>query len=291
MNTFLLVAFSDPQLFLILVGRIVTMRALQNSASRPGWLTSIGLPVSALVLSILALCAPSSCWALGPRGGGFHFPGGQHGGGQHAVQPAHPAPAPQARPSQSAPSRPQAESRPSAPANSRPSYPSVQAARPNAQQARPGQQHLPDWFNSRQNMTPQQRENSLRNEPGFRNLPSDQQQRLVNRLHSLDQKTPEERQRTLARNENFEHLTPERQQEVRGASQALAQMPPDRQQAVRRAFQQLRQMPPQQRQQMLSSGGYAAQFSPQERTVLGNLLSIEPYQGHPGAIPQPYFGR
>jgi hypothetical protein len=52
----------------------------------------------------------------------------------------------------------------------------------------------------------------------------------------------------------------------------------------------LRQMPPQERQQMLSSGSYASQFTPQERTVLGNLLSIEPYQ-HPGAISQPYFGR
>jgi hypothetical protein len=53
----------------------------------------------------------------------------------------------------------------------------------------------------------------------------------------------------------------------------------------------LRQMPPQQRQMFLNSGSYASQFTPQERTVLGNLLSIEPYQSHPGAIPQPYFGR
>jgi hypothetical protein len=67
-------------------------------------------------------------------------------------------------------------------------------------------------------------------------------------------------------------------------------MSPDRQQAVRRAFRQMRQMPPQQRQMFLNSGSYASQFSPQERTVLGNLLSIEPYQPH-GAIPQPYFGR
>lgn len=91
----------------------------------------------------------------------------------------------------------------------------------------------------------------------------------------------------MDRNEMFERLSPERQQEVRGAAQALSGMSPDRQATIRHAFQQLRGMPPEQRQQMLNSG-YGAQFSPQERTVLGNMLSIEPYQPH---IAQPYFGR
>ena len=78
-----------------------------------------------------------------------------------------------------------------------------------------------------------------------------------------------------------------RQQEVRGAAQSLARMSPDRQVVMRHAFQQLRGMPPGERQRMLNSG-YGAQFSPQERTVLGNMLSIEPYQQR---IIQPYFGR
>lgn len=90
----------------------------------------------------------------------------------------------------------------------------------------------------------------------------------------------------LGRVEMFEHLSPERQQEVRGASQALAHMPPDRQAVIRRSFQQLRAMPPDERQRVLSSA-YGSQFSPQERTVLGNLLAIEPYQGK---VITPYFG-
>lgn len=96
-----------------------------------------------------------------------------------------------------------------------------------------------------------------------------------------------EQQRTLDRIEAFERLSPERRQEVRGATQAFRQMPPARQAVMRRAFQQLRQMPPEERQRMLNSG-YASQFTPQERTILGNMLSIEPYQPH---IAQPYFGR
>jgi hypothetical protein len=163
---------------------------------------------------------------------------------------------------------------------------------PNVRGARPAQQqqHLPEWWNNHRNLTPAQQADALRREPGFRSLPPDQQQRLINRLQALDQKTPEQRQRILERNEAFERLSPERRQEVRGAAQALNQMSPDREQVVRRAFQQLRRMPPAQRDQLLHSSIYGGQFSPPERTVLGNLLSIEPYDpAH--AIAQPYFGR
>jgi len=159
--------------------------------------------------------------------------------------------------------------------------------RPN-QPSRPGAQHLPEWWSNHRNLSPDQQADALRREPGFRSLPEDQQQRLINRLHSLDGKSPEQQQRIMQRNENFERLSPERRQEVRGAAQALKQLSPDRQTVVRRAFQQLRQMPTGQRQQLLNSSVYGGQFSPQERTVLGNLLSIEPYQPR---IVQPYFGR
>ena len=55
-------------------------------------------------------------------------------------------------------------------------------------------------------------------------------------------------------------------------------MPTARQQVVRRAFRNLRDMPPGDRIKALNSAQYANQFSPQERTVLNNLLSVEPYQ-------------
>jgi hypothetical protein len=82
----------------------------------------------------------------------------------------------------------------------------------------------------------------------------------------------------MHRNERFESLPPERQQEIRGASQALAQMPEDRRQALRQAFRDLRHLAPDERQSSLNSARFQAEYSPQERTVLGNLLSIEPYQ-------------
>lgn len=162
-----------------------------------------------------------------------------------------------------------------------PGYSGMRAA------GRPGQEHLPAWWQAHRGLSQQQQADALRREPGFRNLPPGQQQRLLNRLHSFDQRPPLVQQRMMDRNEMFERLSPERQQEVRGAAQALARMSPGRQAVMRHAFQQLRQMPPQERQRMLNST-YSAQFTPQERTVLGNMLSIEPYQEH---IIQPYFGR
>lgn len=236
---------------------IMVRHTIKNSISR-GW------RLARAAVCVLALSAAAVCWGQVRRGG------------QRAE-------APQVRPQV----RPQYH--PPAPGPARP----PQMRSPMRSQMGPrggmrsGQEHLPAWWAAHRSLPPQQQVDALRRQPGFRNLPPQQQQRLINRLQRFDRQPPQEQQRTLDRMESFERLSPERRQEVRGASQAFRQMPPDRQQAMRRAFQQLRQMPPEERQRMLDSS-YGAQFSPRERTILGNLLSIEPYQGR---IVQPYFGR
>src|SRR5580698_7566552 len=170
-----------------------------KAASLAGWLSRRGLPaVGRWCVPILVLGLLSSP-LLASSGHGFR-------------QTAHPAPAPQSHPAPAPQSHPMPQA-------------SAPQARPN-QQARPGGQHLPEWWNNHRNLTPDQQADALRREPGFRNLPPDQQQRLINRLHSLDGKTPQQQQRILDRNENFERLSPERRQEVRGAAQAMKQMPP-----------------------------------------------------------------
>jgi hypothetical protein len=171
----------------------------------------------------------------------------------------------------------------------------MQQQRPDYRQGRPGargQEHFSQWWQQHRELSPQQQADALRRQPGFQGLPRGQQQRLINRLRDFDRRPPREQQRTLGRVEMFERLSPQRKQEVRGASQALGRMAPQRQRVMRQAFHELRQMPPDQRQRMLHSQ-FGAQFTPQERTVLGNLLAIEPYQGQGQSqqIPQPYFGR
>ena len=139
-------------------------------------------------------------------------------------------------------------------------------------------QHLPSWLANHQGESLLEQQQSLRQERGFGRLPAPQQQRLMNRLQQLDSMPPQQRQRTLSRIENMERLSPEKRQEVRSAAQQMGRLTPDRQQSMRQAFRELRDVPPAERQQLLNSPAYRSRFSSSERGMLGDLLSVEPYQ-------------
>jgi hypothetical protein len=230
----------------------------------------------AAVLCLLVLLGPSSF------AGGI---AGPRAGARQRAQPTRPAPV------RTAPARPQAQPAPHHNGNgnlaARPA--GNPAGRGYAQNpavirpgvnggARPGQQHLPEWLNQHQNLSARQQEDLLRREPGFNRLSPDQQQRVLNRLRNLEARPPEQQQRILQRNEMFEGLSPEAKQDVRGSFQAWNQMAPDRHRMVGKAFNDLRQIPPEQRGEILNSARFSQTFTPEERHVLGNLLSIEPYQ-------------
>jgi DNA-directed RNA polymerase subunit F len=138
--------------------------------------------------------------------------------------------------------------------------------------------HLGSWLQNHQGESFTGQENALRHEPGFNRLPQPQQQRLINRLHQLDSMPPQQRQRWIGRNENMERLSPERRQEVRNSVQELNNMDPARKQQVRAAWRVLRDMPPAQRDHVLNSPAYRSMYNDRERQILGNLLSVEPYQ-------------
>ncbi|MGH9588090.1 MAG: DUF3106 domain-containing protein [Acidobacteriaceae bacterium] len=252
------------------------MRAGNNSSGPARWL--IGSVVSALLI-----VGPSVCWSS-PH----HRDGGRGGARGFQSQESHEH---RGQQEQGRPENHNRDARPQEPGReTREAQPMRQTGRTGGQFAyRRGQEHLPAWWQTHRELSPRQQADALRRQPGFQSLPRRQQQRLIQRLHEFDRRPPQQQRRMLDRMESFERLSPERQQEVRGASQALSQMPPARQRIVRQAFRDLRQMPPDERREMLHSG-YGAQFTPQERTVLGNLLSIEPYQPQ-GQMIQPYFGR
>ena len=152
-------------------------------------------------------------------------------------------------------------------------------------------EHLGSWMKQHQGQSLPEQERSLRQEPGFNRLEPQQQQNLVNHLHQLDQMPPQQRQLTLSRIENMEHLTPERRQAVRSSAQQLGALPEDRRRMVKKAFRDLRDLPPEQRLSIMNSPRFAGQFSAQERSIMGNLLIVEPYQ-RPGPDPQqPQNGR
>jgi hypothetical protein len=141
----------------------------------------------------------------------------------------------------------------------------------------PNHQHLAQWMESHQNLSLEQQQRALQQEPGFRQLPQETQQRLHDRLTQLNNMSPEQRQRVTDRTEAMERLSPDQRGQVRGALSALGALPQQRRMAVARVFRALRDMPDAQRQAYLNSPQMRTQFSDQERATLNNLFTVAPY--------------
>lgn len=154
---------------------------------------------------------------------------------------------------------------------------------------RRNREHLAQWMQQHSNLSLDEQQRALGNEPGFRGLPPQTQQRMRNHLVQLNNMPPERRRRLLERIEDMERLTPPERQQVRGAMHQLGELPPDRRRMVARAFRSLRDLPPSQQQALLNSGNYRGRFSPQEQTTLSNLLTVGPLLpiDHPNAGPAP----
>jgi hypothetical protein len=160
---------------------------------------------------------------------------------------------------------------PGYPGYTRPAYPNAGSA-----YAPPG--HLGAWLDSHRNVAPQEQQRMLHSDPSFSRLPAQQQQRLVQQLNRVDQMPEAQRERRLARAENIERLSPQQRAQLQDSGQRWRTLPSDRQAVMKNAFRDLRNVPPDQRQTVLNSARYQNAFSPEERGILGNMLSVEPYQ-------------
>ena len=147
--------------------------------------------------------------------------------------------------------------------------------------ARPTGEHLADWINRHNNLTPEQQQKALETEPGFRDLPASTQQRMRDRLAQLNAMPAEKRTQILQRNEAMEHLSPEQRGQVRDAMKQLADLPPDQRRYVARTFRGLRELPPAQRQAVLNSERFN-HLTDAQRSTLNNLMRVEPL------LPPPY---
>ena len=117
----------------------------------------------------------------------------------------------------------------------------------------------------------------LRGDPSFNRLAPVEQQKLVDRLHQVNQMPEDQRQRWLARNEMIERLSPQDRMRVNLSGHRFAALPTDRQAMMKNAFRDLRSVPPEQRQTVIDSARYQGAFSPEERGILSDMLRVEPY--------------
>ena len=193
--------------------------------------------------------------------------------GRHSPPPApphfsSPAPAPQ-------------NSNSSAAEHSGGSSAPIERRSPNA--VKPTGEHLPEWMNQHKNLTPEQQQQALEKEPGFRDLPPQTQQRMRDLLKRLNAMPPEKRQRLLEHNEWLEHLTPTQRSQFDGAMKQLRDLPPDQRVYVNRTFRGLRELSPAQRQTVLNSDRFN-HLTDAQRAALNSLMQVEPL------MPPPYDG-
>ena len=241
-----------------------------------------------LVVGVVGVC-------VGVAGGQARHGGG--GGGGHQSAPAyhppayHPAPAYHApAPQQYHQAAPQSGYRPApqqsyaqqnpAPVERRApgqgqGQPVNQGQRRNPQPGATKGEHLAEWMNQHRNLTPQQQQQALDKEPGFRELPQATQDRMHNRLSQLNAMPPEQRERILNYNERMEHMSVDQRTEVRGSLQQLGALPADQRRQVAQTFRNLRALPPDQRGAALNSPEYQY-MNPAQKSALNNLLRVEP---------------
>ena len=151
--------------------------------------------------------------------------------------------------------------------------------------ARPAQQgHAGDWLRRYKDLSPQEQERALQNDPGFRRLPPARQQLLRLRLQHFSNLPPQRQLQILNRMETWEHLTSTQQQQARQIFSQMRQLPPERQRMVTTAVRDLRAMPPDQREQVINSPRFRGMFSDQEREMMrgATRLPLAPAEGGEG---------
>jgi Protein of unknown function (DUF3106) len=143
--------------------------------------------------------------------------------------------------------------------------------------------HIGQWLKRNQNLTVDQQEQKLRDDPEFQKLTPQQQQHLIDRLHQFNSLSPQQRQRMLTRMDAFEHLSPEQQQQARQIFGQIRQLPDGRRQQFRQGLRQLADAPPEQRQAMVESNDFRNNYTENERDLMQQVvkLNILPPKGAP----------
>lgn len=157
-----------------------------------------------------------------------------------------------------------------------------QAERP--QQGPHPQGHAGDWLRRYKDLSPEEQERALQNDPAFRSLPPEKQQLYLHRLQRFSNLPPQRQLQMLNRMETWEHLTPEQKTEAKQVFSQFRQLPPERKRMVETAVRDLRAMPPDQREQVINSDRFKGMFSDQERDMMREVtrLPLAPPDGGEG---------
>lgn len=132
-----------------------------------------------------------------------------------------------------------------------------------------------EWLRKYRNLPPQEQQRLLDSDPQFQKLTPDRQEQLRDRLKDFNSRPPEQQERMLDRMAKFDNLSDAQKQQLEKVHQRMHEIPEDRRGVVRREFQLLQQMTPEQRQRVMSSDSYRTTFSDNEREVIKTMSDIQ----------------
>src|SRR5580700_11800961 len=146
-------------------------------------------------------------------------------------------------------------------------------ARPAQNQNHPQQApqaHAGDWLRRYKGLPPGEQDRALQNDPGFRHMTPQQQQRLRQQLHYFASLPPREQQRIVDNMDRWAHLTPDQKQIVN----RMRQLPPDRRRMVTTAVRDLSAMPSGERDRIINSSRFKKMFTPDELDIMAGAVRL-----------------
>ncbi len=150
-----------------------------------------------------------------------------------------------------------------------------------------GGPHIGQWLKKNQNLSLQDQEKALANDPEFQKLPPDKQDHFKERLRDFNNLTPEQRQRILQRMDAFEHLTPDQQEQARKIWGQVRQMPDGQRRHFRQGMRELAGAKPEERAALLDSPDFHSKYTDEERGLMKQFveLNVLPDRNEPDPTP------
>jgi hypothetical protein len=134
--------------------------------------------------------------------------------------------------------------------------------------------HAGDWLRNNRGRPLNQQLQQLHNDPAFRKLPPQEQQRLEDRLRQFNSLTPAQQDRLLNNVDTMEHLPPDGRRQAQELYRRYQSLPFTRQQAVHGAVRELMPLSPEDRQRRLSSPEYRSRFTDNERDIISQQIQL-----------------
>jgi uncharacterized protein DUF3106 len=131
------------------------------------------------------------------------------------------------------------------------------------------------WVDRMRDLSPQQRDQVMKNSPAFQKMPAEQQNRIRNMFNQWDGKTPQQKADQREKETVWRNLTPEQRQHIKNdVLPAWRQLPAERQNAISNRLRVLQNMPESARNQRLNDPNFTKDLNEEDRATLRDLSHL-----------------